>query len=511
MSIFGNEPVSAGADDDRPEDGSQGSLEPLAETEASEPELEQSSDAEASFEPEPEPEPAPAPEPEPEFETSEANESEPSGWVALDEPRDEAVAVVPDQSLGEPGAAMPSPETQAEGNDLAAIEPALTAEDVGEAWAEPGQQWTEIGDDASEVSTGQVTEEVAQVADEAEPLREAEASGPVALLPPPMAEEEPAAVETEYEAPEPQPTDTADTTDDGERSLHDESAAVDEGPVATVGGATAAAGAVLVTDHEATPGSFSALLHDMFQDLSASHDELMPDIQPVLDERDAVLTGVDEAQDPSALDAVLFDAQRQFPQHITWLRHAGTDISRLRRAELESDDSLASLSRLRDTHVRGAVADWTSTLEPTSRRKGAAGAGSAAGDDSARFGTLKLAAEAAERGPTPLERLLRSFRRGLQLRQVTRWLMRVVWLAVIGALGFAWFRGLLPYAEYAAGGAAVVWLLQEFVLNPRLDRRHFERLQTRTREAIGDYYSARLIALLEMGVIRSQLGRMDET
>ncbi len=260
------------------------------------------------------------------------------------------------------------------------------------------------------------------------------------------------------------------------------------------------------------PETFSALLRDMLQDLTSSHDELMPDVQPVLDERDAVLSAIDDIQDTAAVEALLFDERWEFPPHITWLRHAASEISRLRVAELQSDESLANLSGLREVHLRGGVGSWTSTLEP-SKRSGKRSRGSTAIEDAsnARFGTMKLASAAAERGPAPLERLLRGFRRGLQLRQSARWMTRIVWLGIIAALGFAWSQGLFPNAEYGAGAAALLWIGQEFFLNPRLDRRHLERLQTRTREAIGDFYSARLIALLEMGVIRSQLGRMDES
>ncbi len=260
------------------------------------------------------------------------------------------------------------------------------------------------------------------------------------------------------------------------------------------------------------PETFSALLRDMLQDLTSSHDELMPDVQPVLDERDAVLSAIDGIQDTAAVEALLFDERWEFPPHITWLRHAASEISRLRLAELQSDESLANLSGLREVHLRGGVGSWTSTLEPSKRSgKRSRGSTEIEGANNARFGTMKLASAAADRGPAPLERLLGGFRRGLQLRQAARWLTRIVWLGIVAALGFAWSQGLFPNAEYGAGAAALLWVAQELFLNPRLDRRHLERLQTRTREAIGDFYSARLIALLEMGVIRSQLGRMDES
>jgi hypothetical protein len=86
---------------------------------------------------------------------------------------------------------------------------------------------------------------------------------------------------------------------------------------------------------------------------------------------------------------------------------------------------------------------------------------------------------------------------------------RLVWLGGLGALLVAWNRDLLVYAEYAAGAAAGLWTIQEWLVNPRLDARHLVRLRTRVRGAVEDFYSARLIALIEMGLIRSQLGRMD--
>lgn len=251
--------------------------------------------------------------------------------------------------------------------------------------------------------------------------------------------------------------------------------------------------------------TFSTLLRDMFADLSSSHDELVPDVQPVIDERDSVLGAVDHAIDPATLDGILFSDERQFPQHIVWLRHAGREISRLRRAELESDDALSRLSRLRETHLRRAVGTWSSGL-PAS---GATAASDVSSSGSARFGTLKLAAVAADRGPAPLDRMLRRFRGGLRLRHALRWLGRLVWLGGLGALLVAWNRDVLVYAEYAAGAAAGLWTIQELLVNPRLDARHLVRLRTRVRGAVEDFYSARLIALIEMGLIRSQLGRMD--
>lgn len=261
-------------------------------------------------------------------------------------------------------------------------------------------------------------------------------------------------------------------------------------------------------DAGATMGAatFSTLLRDMFADLSASHDELQPDVQPVIDERDSVLGEVDRADNSATLGGILFTEARQFPAHILWLRHAGREITRLRRAELESDDALSNLSRLRDIHLRGGVASWSSSLPPSAKSDSGV---SAAASGNARFGTLTLAAAAADRGPAPLAGLLRGLRRSLALRNVLRWVGRLLWAGAIGALLLAWNRAAFANAEYGAGAAAVLWLVHEFFVNPRLDARHLDRLRSRVRGAVEDFYSARLIALIEMGLIRSQLGRMD--